>query len=418
MANKLYKRAVFREITKYLFTNEVLVLHGARQVGKTHLLYLIDEYLRSKSYKTLYIDLEDSRFLKILDAGIEEFMKYLSEEGVLPNKQSARQSRERGKKIFVLIDEIQYLREPSSFLKLMTDHHKNIKLIVSGSSSFLIKTKFKDALVGRTINFEVLPLSFAEFLHFKEYFVTPELLRQVNLTSKKNAELLSLFKEYVLYGGYPKIVLTSQRELKERYLQQIIDTYIKKDIRDLAKIKEVDKFNKLVEVLATQSGQLLNVLELSNTCHLAKTTVENYLFLLENTYVIKLLKPYYKNLRSELFKTPKIFFYDTGLMQMLWLKQLQKEVLGSVLETAVFAELAKKYGASNLFFWRTTDKKEIDFILRRRNKILPIEVKINFEHFDDTAVKYFNNKYKMKNYFVTGLNGEMNNNHYCYPWAL
>lgn len=412
MEEKLYKRIIFDEISKYFLTNEIIVLHGARQVGKTHLLYFINEHLKKEGLITYYIDLEDSRFLKILDAGVNEFLKHLEEEGF------SIDLLKPDEKIFVLIDEIQYLKNPSSFLKLIADHHNKIKLIISGSSSFSIKSKFKDSLVGRTVNFEIFPLSFEEFLEFKEYKINPEILKNGNLTDKKIEELKIFFKEYALYGGYPKIVLAKEIEIKEKYLQQIIDTYIKKDIGDLAKIKEIEKFNKLTEVLASQSGQMLDVSELSNTCRLSKQTVQNYLFILENTYIIKLVKPYFKNIRSELFKTPKIFFYDTGLAQMLWLKQLQKEIIGSVFETAVFGELVKKYGSENVFYWRTADKKEIDFILKTGKEILPIEAKLNFEQFDKTAIAYFRDKYKIKNYIVSGLKGEIKSDNFHYPWSL
>lgn len=414
MEEKLYKRAIFDEISKYLLTSEIIVLHGARQVGKTHLLYFIEKYLKKEGFTTYYIDLEDSRFLKILNAGVNEFLKHLEEEGFSINSLKARE------KIFVLIDEIQYLKESSSFLKLIADHHTEIKLIVSGSSSFSIKSKFKDSLVGRTVDFELFPLSFEEFLEFKEQKISPDILKNKNLTDKKTEELKFFFKEYALYGGYPKIVLAKEIEMKEKYLQQIIDTYIKKDIRDLAKIREIEKFNKLTEVLASQSGQMLDVSELANTCRLSKQTVKDYFFILENTYIIKLVKPYFKNIRSELFKTPKIFFYDSGLSQMLWLKQLQKEIIGSVFETAIFGELAKKYGSENVFYWRTADKKEIDFILKKGKEILPIEAKINFKQFefDSTAIDYFCDKYKIKSYIVSGLRGEIKDGNFYYPWML
>jgi len=404
MNNKLYKRDIFDQIKKYLDTRDIIVLHGARQVGKTHILYYLQNFLNKNKQICHYIDLEDSRLVQILDKGPQELIKYLQEEG-LPAKT---------KRIFVLIDEIQYLENPSSFLKLIADHEPHIKLIISGSSSFVIKSKFKDSLVGRTVNFEIFNLSFTEFLAFKNYPFN----NGGNITAKKTEELKSLFKEYVLYGGYPKIVLATEIYKKEKYLQQIIDTYLKKDIRDLAEIKNLDKFNKLLEILAWQSGQLLNITELSNTCKIAKQTVERYLFLLENTYVIKLVRPYYKNIRSELFKVPKIYFYDTGLQQMLWLKQLSKEVLGNVFETSVFAELAKKYGQSHIFYWRTTDKKEIDFILRIKNKLLPIEVKLNFEKFSPTAIKYFKANYQIDDYKVIGLRGEVKNKKYQYPWMV
>jgi len=405
MREIIYKRDIADEIIKYISTDNIIVLHGARQVGKTFLLYWLQNYLKEKKEDSYYIDLEDSRFTRILDAGVDEFIQHLQEEG---------RALKKNKKLFVFIDEIQYLSNPSSFLKLVADHHKNIKLIVSGSSSFEIKNKFKDSLVGRTVNFDIFNLSFKEFLFFKKYFFN---VKQ-SLTAKKTDELKKLFKEYILYGGYPKIVLTSEIYKKEKYLQQIIDTYIKKDIRDLADIKDVEKFNKLIEALASQSGNLLNVVELSNTCNIAKQTIEKYLFIMENTYIIKLVRPYSKNIRSELFKTPKIYFYDSGLMQMLWLKETQKRVIGNVFEIAIFSELTKKYGKDGIFYWRTKDKKEIDFILKIKNKILPIEVKINFAKFNATNMEYFNKQYGIKDYRVVALDGEIKNKFFAYPWEI
>lgn len=405
MNEKLYKRAIFDEIKKYLLTDDIIVLHGARQVGKTHILYYIENYLAAKKENMAFIDLEDSRFVVILDGGVENFFGYLKEEGFLSK---------RKKKLFVFIDEIQYLKNPSSFLKLIYDHHKNIKLIVSRSSSFAVKSKFKDSLVGRTINFEIFNLSFEEFLLFKNYVFKKENVH----TPKKIDELRKLFSEYVIFGGYPKIVLTAETEKREKYLQQIIDTYIKRDIRDLADIKDIDKFNKLLEILASQSGNLLNVAELSNTCRISKPTVEKYLFIMENTYVIRLVRPFSRNTHSELFKVPKIYFYDSGLAQMLWFKRLPKKIIGSIFETGVFSELAKKYGKDQIFYWRTKDKKEIDFIIKENNVPIPVEAKLNFAQFKPGSIKYFCEKYGVKSYKVAGLEGEPKNRFFVYPWNL
>ena len=404
--NNLYTRTIADEIGKYLSTDDIIVLHGARQVGKTSLLYILEDRLKKTGETTHYLDLEDSRYVKLLNAGVGELVKHLREEGLKPAGQR--------KKLYIFIDEVQYLENPSSFLKLAADHHKGLKLIVSGSSSFAIKSKFRESLVGRTVDFEIHNLSFQEFLSFKEYRFEPGKV----FTQKKIDELRSQFKEYALYGGYPKIVLTPELDKKERYLQQIIDTYVKKDIRDLANVKDLDKFNKLLEALSSQSGQLLNVAELSNTVNIAKQTVEKYLFILENTYIIKLVRPFSGNLRSELFKTPKIFFYDTGLMQMLWLRSLPKELMGTVFETSVFSELVKKYGKDAVYHWRTKDKKEIDFILKNRKGTLPIEVKLRFEHFKQTSMTFFNAQYKGRAYKVVGLTGTPRDEHQVYPWDI
>jgi len=401
---KIYKREIIDEILKYLYEKETIILYGARQVGKTFILYWLKNFLQEKKKPVYYLDLEERRYLELLNQGPENLKKLLLESGF-----------DLKKRIFVLIDEIQYLEDPSNFLKLASDHYRNFKLIVSGSSTFEIRRKIKKALVGRTLTFEIFSLSFEEFLIFKNY---QKPLGPV-LTGVKEEELKELFKEFVLYGGYPKISLISEKEKKEKYLWQIIDTYLKKDIRDLAEVKEVEKFNKLLEVLASQSGRLLDVEELANTCRLAKQTVQRYLFILENTYVIKLVKPFHKNLRSELFKTPKIYFYDSGLAHLLWLKVVSREILGEVFETVVFSELIKNFGKESINFWRTKDKKEIDFILKHKNKIIPIETKINFASFSKAQMSYFLKEYKPKKHYFVGLKGKKpKEKRFIYPWEL
>jgi predicted AAA+ superfamily ATPase len=123
---------------------------------------------------------------------------------------------------------------------------------------------------------------------------------------------------------------------------------------------------------------MLNVAELVNSRKLACETVGRYLLILEQTYIVRHVRPFSRNIRSELSKTPKVFFYDTGLMQMLWLKRLQKELLGSVFETSVFTEIVKRHGPDKVHYWRTPDKKEIDFVLSLPDAYLPVEAKLQF----------------------------------------
>ncbi|HMR97616.1 MAG TPA: ATP-binding protein [Anaerolineales bacterium] len=409
MPTTIFKRTIIDEISKYLPTNDIIVVHGARQVGKTSILMYLQEHLEAAGNQSYYIDLEDSRFVSILDKGVEEFIVHLGEQGF-----DLSTFRKSGNKLYVLIDEIQYLANPSSFLKLLADHHRYLKVIVSGSSSFEMKSKFKDSLVGRTVNFEIYPLSFREFLLFRNIpFIPAE-----RYTEKKTAELKNLFVEFALYGGYPKIVLTPEIGVKEKYLQQIVDTYIRKDIRDLAEIKDVNKFNRLLEILASQSGNLLNISELASTCSLSRETVERYLFLLEQTYILRLVRPFSRNIRSELTKTPKIFFYDTGLMQILWLKQLQKELLGPVFETSIFAELTKLHGSDNILYWRTQDKKEIDFVVRSGKKTIPIEAKLTFPRNVSTGIHTWKEIYGATDPLTIGLNGTPTETGSMYPWQL
>ena len=390
MIEQIYKRKILQDIEKYLNSKETIVVYGARQVGKTTLLkYLIENNLKEMKNNVFYFDLELMNLLELCNQGPEIVYRYLIEKGADEKKQ-----------IYLIIDEIQYLENPTNFIKIMQDHYQKIKLLVSGSSTFEIKKKFKDSLVGRIVCFEMHPLSFEEFLIFKN--------KNYNLTSNNsetiNNELVFLAKEYMRYGGYPKIVLESSEEKKQTLLFQIINTYINKDIRDIGNIRNISGFNKLVQILASQSGQLLNVSELSNTLEMNRETIEEYLNLLENTFIIKRIKPFHKNLRSELSKNPKVFFLDTGMMHLLWLKEFPKIVLGNVFETFVFLELMKN--GEHINFWRTTNKQEIDFIVK--NKILyAIEAKLNFQKADRKTFNYFTEQYPNEN-IVVGLEGKKN----------
>lgn len=409
MHKKLIKRDIYDEIVKYINTDNIIVLHGARQVGKSHIMFYLEDFLKNQGKQTYFFDLEDARLVEVLNQGVDAALLFLGNEGL--DLEKIKKSEER---LYVFIDEIQYLEKPSPLMKLLGDHHKYIQLIVSGSSSFDIKSKFSDTLVGRTVDFEIFNLSFAEFLRFKN-------IKNAiggNLDRYHLEKIKELYKEYVFFGGYPKIVMENSIEKKEKYLMQIIDTYIKKDIRDLAKIKDIKKFNNMLKVLATQSGQILNVSKLAEACSLAKQTVESYLFILENTYIIKLITPFSSSAKVEVIKAPKIFFYDTGIAQMLWLRKFPQNFVGNIFETSVFAELVKKHGKDTVYYWRNRNQNEIDFILQTGTEPLPIEVKMNFGNFRASSMDYFLERYKIKDYKIVGLEGEKKGDVCFYPWEI
>ena len=394
MTDRIYKRNIVDEIVKYLGSREIIIIYGARQVGKTSLLnYLIENYIKKNVF---YFDLELPHLLGLCNQGAESVFNYLIQ----------READEKNK-MFLVIDEIQYMDDPTKFLKIIHDHYPKIKLLVSGSSTFEIKKKFKESLAGRTINFEIYPLSFEEFLIFKkkEYKLSKENTKAIN------EELVKLAEEYIIFGGYPKIVLENSEEKKTAYLGQIISTYVRKDIRNIGNIRNISSFNKLIELLASQSGQLLNVLEISNTLDINRETVLEYLDLLENTFIIKRITPFHKNLRSEISKNPKVFFLDTGMMHLLWLKEFPKVIFGSSFETFVFLELMKS--GKKINFWRTTNKQEIDFIVKNK-EIHAIEVKSNFQNTDNRSLKFFSEIYKCKTVTI-GLKGEKRGK---YIWEL
>lgn len=411
---ELKSRKILQKITKFLDKEAVIVIHGARQVGKTSLMKLIQNYLvehKINPENIFYFDLEDFALLDLCNQGANSAVNYL--KGKIGDFKE---------KIYLFIDEIQYLDNPSSFLKLLHDQWKDkIKLIVSGSSSFALKSKFKNSLAGRTIDFELFGLDFEEFLIFKDSSLNKNSFFSDALLIHK--ELSGLYQEYVLYGGYPAIVLEKKTEDKSILLKQIINTYVKKDIRDLANIRHINKFNNLLKILASQTGNLANVSNLADAARLNQATVEDYLFILENTYVIKILRPFYKNVRSELAKQPKIYFEDTGLASLLSYKKFLETITGELFENSIYSEIRKNIDdVENFHFWRTNIGQEVDFICNE-NKLSPIEAKMQFTGRDLSGLKYFNEKYNIKESFVCCLNSKASlkiddNIKIIYPWQL
>lgn len=405
----IYPRKIQSAIEKHLFIPEIVVIHGARQTGKSTLLHILEDKLKSqvKPSNIVYFDLEDQSLLDICNNGVSSAINHLKAIGC-----------DFSEKTFLFIDEIQYLDNPSSFLKYFLDHWKNtVKLIISGSSTFAIKTKFKESLVGRAVDFELFGLDFEEFLTFKN--VSYDLFTQDKIVTK---ELKRLFIEFVYYGGYPRIVLENSVEVKESLLKQIANTYLRKDIRDLADISNINKFNKLLKILAFQSGSMLNVLELSNTIDIARETLEKYLSILENTYVIKLITPFYRNVRSELTKMPKVYFEDLGLKSIVAKGNLPSTFEGQDLETAVFSLLRKNMDAENIHFWRTTFKNEIDFVVENKTQLLACEVKINARNKDRLSLLKFKKHYPETKPYLVGLNfidQELSKDiNFVYPWQI
>lgn len=396
MINKLFKRNLLQAIEPYLGSGECLAIYGARQVGKSTLLrYLMQNYLRENVF---YLDLELGPLLDLCNKGAEETYRYVLQKGA-----------QEQKKIYLVIDEIQYLEDPASFIKVFHDHYPQVKLLVSGSSTFQIKKKFRQSLAGRIVAFELYPLNFAEFLLFKgkEYQLQPDNSETIN------KELVPLAEEFIRFGGYPQIVLEESEEKKQTYLAQLINTYVRKDIRDIGNIRNISSFNRMLEILAAQSGQLLNVLEISNTMGISRTTVLEYLDLLENTFIIRLLRPFHQNIRSELSKNPKIFLMDTGMMHLLWLKEFPKTIFGNTFETFVYLELVK--AGKKINFWRTTNKQEVDFIVSGKG-LQALEAKLNFNHSSRKALRFFSEKYQCRSR-VIGLYGQKEGGSYIWEFG-
>jgi len=350
----LFNREIFNRIKKVIERDEFIILVGARQTGKTSLLLLIKEFYEKKGVEASYFNLENPEYLKSFND--QPFNIF----DLLP-KRSTKQ--------IVLIDEIQYLANPSNFLKLLYDERREkIKIIATGSSSFYIDRKFKDSLAGRKFIFNVYPLNFGEFLRFNGEAEMAEEKSAKRLTAYYQGKLLKLWEQYVIYGGYPKVALAKEEELKRILIEDIGSSYIKKDALE-AGIKNTEKYYALIKILAGQTGQLMNSQELANTLNLAHKTVEEYLYIMARSYQLAFIRPFYKNLRKELTKMPKAYFYDLGLRNFFLndYRALDKRLdKGAYLENLVFTEFLKRGDdLDSIKYWRTQDKKEVDFIVGR-----------------------------------------------------
>ncbi len=346
--------SITRDVTlragKYLENDQILLFIGARQAGKTTILKQLQEEVKSRLLLSFFLNLEDLEILNILDQSPKNIFK------IIPI--------DLGKKSFVFIDEIQYLKNPTNFLKYLHDEYKDkIKILASGSSAFYLDHSFKDSLVGRKKIFPVHTLSFREFLRFKdEKELSAKKIHQLTLVEKEKMSLFLL--EYMTYGGYPRVVLSDIEEKKE-ILTDIIYSYIKKDIFE-ANIRSYEVFFRLLKLLSGQIGSLVNSSELANTLGVSKSAIDNYLYVMQKSFHLQLIKPFYKNTRKEITKMPKVYFYDLGLRNAL-INNFEtfefRADKGPLTENLFFRNLLERYQVEEIRFWRTINQNEVDFVV-------------------------------------------------------
>lgn len=359
----LYQRNILNKLKKWYENDHILLLNGPRQVGKTSILMLVKDELEKQGRQVIYLNLENFDVLNELNARPFNLLAFRKN----PNE-----------KVYFLLDEIQYLDNPSNFLKLLYDEYKGkIKIFATGSSALELKAKLQDSLTGRKITFLIPPLSFAEFLQFKQsplqnYFSA----RPIPQTIKK--DFIPLLNEYLRYGGLPAVVLENDPGKKEALLNEYVSTYINKDIRSIGKIPNLNNFNHLAVLLAGQIGNLINISEISNTLGERRRDIVKYLNLLNHTFVFDTVRPFSGNRRTQITKMPKGYWFDLGIRNQIlgnFLDPESRTDAGALFENFIYLELKQKYGAERIFFYRTTGGAEIDFILKKESTIVPIEVK-------------------------------------------
>lgn len=360
-------REIEKDIRKWVQEREIISIIGPRQSGKTTLLqHLMEELIAEGTfdpehifYATFDDEIERQRF-------DENPLDYI--EGRL---------RDKDRHIF-LFDEVQYLEKAGPRLKLLFDkYHETIKFVITGSSSLDIRD-IASSLVGRAVFFHLHPFSFPEFLrakserlytyHQKHKFTFHPEYQIENLAYLD--ELGTMMKEYMTYGGFPRIVLMEDRQKKEFLLKELVTLYIEKDIlKQYGQPFRRDAL-RILQYIAFHCGKLIDFAGVSSHLDINIKRVNEVISILENTFIIKLVRPYYKNLTTELRKRPKVFFLDNGIRNVLAEDFKFSEEKGFLLENHVFTQLTRM--ERSLKYWRTTAKAEVDFI----QDGIPIEVKV------------------------------------------
>lgn len=325
-------RLVQQQISAKLGTQKVLMLYGTRRTGKTTII----ENIVSK-----YPD--DALLLLGEDMQVSE---------MLQQRTIANYSRIAAGKKIIIIDEAQTIPEIGKILKLMIDGIKGITIIVTGSSSFDLVYAAGEPLVGRNLVYQLYPIAQAELSVVEDH-----------ITTARNLE------QRLIYGSYPELWhIDSFREM-ENYLKQMVSSYLLKDLLMLENVKGADVLYKLLQLLAWQVGSQVSTVELGNSLGLNKITVERYLDLLSKVFIIYSLNGYSNNLRKEVTKSKKWYFFDNGLRNALindFSSLAQRNDVGQLWEQYILSERIKNNAYQGYqpqyYFWRTYDGQEIDLI--------------------------------------------------------
>lgn len=340
----MIKRDIEDQIKGKIFRGKAIILTGPRQTGKTTLI------------KTLFQEQANVLWLN----GDEPETRLL-----LKDVSTAKWQRIIGSKKIVVLDEAQRIEDIGIKLKLVTDQLPHIQLVASGSSAFELANQINEPLTGRKWHFNLFPISYGEMEKYHGFL-------------EENKRLA----DRLIYGSYPEVVQNYGQE--QEILTQLTDSYLYKDILNWEKIRKPEKLTKLLQALAFQVGNEVSFNELGQITALDNQTVENYIRLLEQTFIIFRLPPLSRNLRKELKSKRKIYFYDNGIRNAI-IAQFQplelRQDIGALWENWLISE-RKKYLhyhniPANTFFWRTQDQQEIDYIEERNGSMWAYEMKWN-----------------------------------------
>ncbi|MBU4369803.1 ATP-binding protein [Patescibacteria group bacterium] len=325
--------------------NKVVIIYGPRRCGKTTLL---EKFLAEVKEKYLLVNGEDI-FIQ----------EYLSSQSITKLKNFV------GEHKLLAIDEAQRVPNIGLNLKLVVDNIKNVKIIATGSASFDLYQKLGEPLTGRKITLRLFPLAQMELANIE-----------------KVHEIKANLETRLIFGSYPEIVLAKDDKERIRYLKELISSYLYRDILAMNGLKHSNKLVKILQLLAFQISNEVSYSEIATQIGINKKTVEKYLDLLEKVFVIFKLRGFSRNLRKEVSKNPKYYFYDIGVRNTLinnFNPISLRDDIGALWENYIIAERLKKQEylsiQTNNYFWRTYDKKEIDFIEEKGGKLYGYEIK-------------------------------------------
>lgn len=353
-----------------------------RRVGKTTLIkHLFDEVV---SVNKVYYSFEDALTRKKFSGdNYQNIKRMLEGEGVTFNE-----------KAYIFIDEIQFLPNITSVIKYFYDEYA-VKFVVTGSSSYYLKNHFTESLSGRKFVVELHPLTFSEFLVFKEVSI------ESGVSFEKKPELNleiyegkygSLYDEYVKFGGFPDVVLNPNLEIKKELLKDIINSYFQIDVTTLADFDDIGKLRDLLTILTQRVGQKINISNISNALKISRAKVYEYLEFLKSTYVISTISQN-SSVDNRISADDKFYFSDTGIANIL-----SEISAGNLFENSVFMNLVYDY---DLTYYQTKSGGEIDFVL---NNKVGLEVKETASAQDLVNLKKRSASAGLKEYYIISRN--------------
>jgi hypothetical protein len=330
--NKYIPRKLEEEINKYIDGPEIIAIVGPRQCGKTTML----KHIANRLDGSMFLSFEDQEVLEIFETDIKKFAKLYID-----------------KYKYVFIDEFQYSKIGGKQLKFLYDLH-HTKIFISGSSAIDLTINAVKYLVGRVLIMNLYPLDFIEFISYKnkkyyKYIINNQTKffdsKEIKINKSWHQELLSLYEEYIIFGGYPRIVLETDNQKKMKKIKDIYNTYFLRDVKDFLGLTSNYKLSKLIKLLALQVGKMVDYNQLATQTGFSQASVKKYLNFLEQTFICNLITPYYTNKISEIVKNPRVYFLDTGLRNHIvgdFNSVEERSDSGFFLENAVFQQIIKR----------------------------------------------------------------------------